>query len=604
MTREGEGRAKRNTVLRETDIELRATAWWLSGTSRLDFPRSGRTFTATLGFIGSEETFRALRPECPLHLLTRANWRVSIEERLVDIVLIEPCLREVTDDWRDSVFDGNACSAEFRELLATARRIGVPTVCWLTSDVAYEDLHAPFAGLVDAVFCADHAFVERLADAGVSAAYLPQCIQPSIHSPFLDLADRDQPLPEVLFLGWTSVLADQELADALRPLVPVGLRIAEPKGRVRQHRTTSTPALQEAILGTVGLRDRLILLKGAKILIQAANDLVPRRTAEQAALEAAACQCVVLHHGPLDPRDARTRFAKTFERWSDLRAFVAQLQSDRVLCLRLAQLGWRVAQEEYCAAKALAAIFSRCGIAAEIPSLRASVVTPTIRPELLEKVLEQFRSQTWANKELVVVANTNDPSAWRRDLVDPSRGEQIVFLPREHWAGAALNTGARRTSGDYVFRMDDDDHYGANYLRDMMLHARSTDADVLGKQVEFLYSTLHDSIFWRPHRAFTPTVFSSQDFSYEKTPLGGFSMALKSAVAVELGYPELFFGFADSSFLAREKQIGKLTLALTDSMNAVVERRADLQSHTWRLENNWESKAYHQLSCRTEDLMV
>lgn len=527
-----------------------------------------------------------------------------MEERLVDLVLIEPCLREVTDDWRDSVFDGNACSPEFRELLDTARSLGVPTACWLTSDVAYEDLQAPFAALVDAAFCADAEFVGRLALAGVTAAHLPHSIQPSIHNPILDLSDRNQPLPEVLFFGWTSVLANHDLADALRPLVPVGLRIAEPKGRIRQHRTTYVSGLQDAFLGTVGLRDRLLLLKGARILIQAADNLVPRRTAEQAALEAAACQCVVLHCGPLHPADARTRFAQTFERWSDLRAFVARLQSDRILHLRLAQIGWRVAQEEYCIAKGLTALLAGCGIAAEAPSPRASVVTPTIRPELLEKVLDQFRSQTWENKELVVVANTNDPSAWQRDLVDPERDEEIIFLPREYWAGVALNVGARRTRGEYIFRMDDDDHYGTNYLRDMMLHARSTGADVLSKQAEFVYSAEHEALFRRPNRAFPPTVFSSSDFSYEATPMGGFTMAIRREIALCRGYPELSFGFADSRFLLREKEKGDLTMVLSDNLNAVVERRADPRSHTFRNRNQWDGAGYQRLEAGIDELMV
>ncbi len=593
------------SILRETDGELRSTVWWFSGSSRLDFPRTERTFATTVGFIGSEELHRALLPECPVHLLTRANWKVSIEAGLVDLVLVEPCLRDVTDEWRDSIFDGAACSAEFKALLRAARGAAVPTACWITSDLAYRDLHAPFAGLVDATFCADWAFADHLARNGVAAAHLPHAVQPSIHNPFLDLADRDGAFPEALFLGWTSVLADEGLADALRPLVPMGLKIAEPRARVRSLKKASAPALRDAILGSVGFRDRLLLLKGAKILVQAENGLAPRWTAERAALEAAACQCVVLHRGALDPRDARSRFAVPFERWSDLRAYVARLQSDRVLRLRLAQLGWRTAQEDYPLAKALAAIFAGAGLPAELPQPRASVVTPTIRPDLLEKTLRQFRDQTWENKELIVVANSDDPSAWRTDLVDPDGREQIVFLPREHWAGAALNLGARRSSGAYVFRMDDDDYYGANYVKDMMLHARSTNADVLGKQAEFVYSTEHGSVFRRPPRAFPPTVFSSTDFSYNATPLAGFVMTMKRSVAMARGYPDLAYGFADSGFLSREKERAELTMALTDNLNAVVERRTDPRSHTWQLENKWhERKKHERLSAKVEDLMI
>ena len=216
--------------------------------------------------------------------------------------------------------------------------------------------------MVDATFCADFAFAERLARDGRVVRHLPHAVQPSLHNPFLDLADREAGPPELLFLGWTSVLSDQRLADD-SPAGAARLAHRRARGAHPVPPESQPPALADAILGSVGLRDRLFLLKHAGILIQADDDLTPRRSAERAALEAAACQCVVLDRGALDPGDARTKFAKSFRRWSDLRAFVARLQSDWVLWLRLAQLGWRTAQEEFAIAGALTAIFAATGIA-------------------------------------------------------------------------------------------------------------------------------------------------------------------------------------------------------------------------------------------------
>ena len=176
-------------------------------------------------------------------------------------------------------------------------------------------------------------------------------------------------------------------------------------------------------------------------------------------------------------------------------------------------------------------------------------------------------------------------------------------MPRDGWAGTALNLGARRSTGDYLFRLDDDDYYGANYVWDMLLSARCTDADIVSKKAEVLYSTEQETVFRRTKRAFLPTFFQIANFSYKATPAGGFTMMVRRAVAIDRGYPELAYGFADSGFLEREREKNELTMALTDSLNAVVERR-DPHTHTWQMVHKWEDATYQRLANPVEDFMV
>src|SRR5690606_9877610 len=102
-------------------------------------------------------------------------------------------------------------------------------------------------------------------------------------------------------------------------------------------------------------------------------------------------------------------------------------------------------------------------------------------PERLRAVVETFRAQSWPERELIVMANTDTPEAWEAGLLDAARNEQIVFLSRDHAAGMAMNLGVGRASGDYVMRMDDDDDYGPAYVEDMMLAAAALRPDIMGK---------------------------------------------------------------------------------------------------------------------------
>ncbi|TPW25977.1 glycosyltransferase family 2 protein [Pararhizobium mangrovi] len=590
------------SILEDADIELKQVPTWNSGTKRFAFPSKRPHSTHTIGFVGSEDLYRAIEPECDIRLLTPTNWRLWLND--IDVVLIEPCLLDVTRAWKGCSFDSGTQSDALRDLLNAARKANVYTAAWITSDVNYWDLHSNFAYLCDATFCADYEFSNRLADVNRCAFHLPQLIQPSLHNPFIDLADRSISTPRIIFLRLTSVLSERSLAQNLSPLCSRGLGIVEVKGHVRRERAYSIPHLRDSVLGYAGFRDRLILLKKAQILIQAEEDPITRHTGERDALEAAACQCVVIYRGKLAAEDARSGFAKVFASWGELLEFVDFLLADRVSFLREAQKSWRIAQEHYNISIALQKILQKSSVSLNSPQKRVTVVTPTYRSSRLSQVLKQFRAQTWAEKELIIVANAGGSDEWDIDQIRGEFGEQIIVLPRECWAATALNVGASRSSGDYIVRMDDDDYYGENYIKDMMLSARCSGADVLGKQGEFVYSQADDCIYRRGKRSFHPTVFLSSEFSYQQTPMTGFCMMMRRDVAVRYGYPDLDYSWADSGFLYRYSEKAELTMAVVDNLNAIVERRTDLLTHTRQRPDNWSDAQVERLENSIADFMV
>ena len=134
-------------------------------------------------------------------------------------------------------------------------------------------------------------------------------------------------------------------------------------------------------------------------------------------------------------------------------------------------------------------VFRRIGFESLVhqqPSV--SVLMPTMRPENVARCLDNFRKQTYPEKEVILILNNAefDLDAIRREAkLIPN--VQVFHVEGRTTLGDCLNRGAEVASGRYIAKMDDDDHYGERYLSDSVLAASFSDADVVGKAFHFVY---------------------------------------------------------------------------------------------------------------------
>ena len=87
---------------------------------------------------------------------------------------------------------------------------------------------------------------------------------------------------------------------------------------------------------------------------------------------------------------------------------------------------------------------------------KVSVVIPTIGRPTLERAVESVINQTFCNWELIIVNdNKNNPVELNVD------NPQIKFFENEKTSGAngARNTGIKKSTGEYIAFLDDDDKW-------------------------------------------------------------------------------------------------------------------------------------------------
>jgi len=209
------------------------------------------------------------------------------------------------------------------------------------------------------------------------------------------------------------------------------------------------------------------------------------------------------------------------------------------------------------------------GHAARTPSVTALV--STVRPERLDEVLTTVAQQRGVDVQLALMLHGFDAPAGLESRLAELGLENVVVLTADMATslGECLNRLVAAADGDVVAKMDDDDRYGPDYLRDQVAALGFSRADVVGKHAHYLHIEGRDLTVLRfPEREHVYTDF-----------VAGPTIVASRAVALENPFPALSTG-EDTGFL-RAVVGGGGTVYAADRFNFVQVRRP--QGHTWQV---------------------
>jgi len=120
-----------------------------------------------------------------------------------------------------------------------------------------------------------------------------------------------------------------------------------------------------------------------------------------------------------------------------------------------------------------------------------SVVLSTVRPGDLTSILSQIKLQTLKTFELFIGLHDIQLNAQHKSLISDlnKRGVKVRVekYAKGDTLGSILTDLAGKTSGDYVAKMDDDDYYGPDHLRDLVDVIVDKGADVAGRAMNYVY---------------------------------------------------------------------------------------------------------------------
>ena len=134
----------------------------------------------------------------------------------------------------------------------------------------------------------------------------------------------------------------------------------------------------------------------------------------------------------------------------------------------------------------------------KLPFPALSVLLATKRPRLLGWTLAGVARQTYPSIELILGLHGGGFEGVEQRLEAFPHPCTIVRAEAAEPLGAVLRRLGAAASGTLVAKMDDDDLYGPNHLWDLVLAREYSQADLVGKWLEFVYLAERDrTISWR-----------------------------------------------------------------------------------------------------------
>ena len=216
---------------------------------------------------------------------------------------------------------------------------------------------------------------------------------------------------------------------------------------------------------------------------------------------------------------------------------------------------------------------------------KVSIIIPTYRKNLLKQCIKKFDSQNYSNKELIIVYNSNQSlTPELSELIFKRDNIKILTAPSEVFTGGAMNVGLVAATGYYCCKIDDDDDYGANYILDLVLHARGINADIFGKYPRYYYYK-SDSSVYQSRMDIKLCVFKPHEIEFGNAWISGNTIAGRKEILKKIWFNSKAYGSADSQLIFQLKEYNPdLTLAILDSLNMVIVRQKDSTNHTWKID--------------------
>lgn len=557
-----------DTVLAELEGSAEADDYDL----RMTQLRTANGATARVGFIGSARLRERLDGLCHVVWLRETDCDAQIAMLDLDLILIETVNDSAPGDWSLAFSSLTGALPEAgKRLFELAGAAGLATRMVVTTSPSAVHMWR------EALEQASAVTVEGARDwSGLpgTPVVVPRSTDPTACSPF-SLQDRNW--DRVLVPAGSDLFQYPDFAEFFDQAGDDTCLIAEFRYQFVPHSLqVRMPSRQLAMASDLSRHQQRILLQNAGVVIIPGTSLRTMGELEELALDAIASGAIPVMFG--DPPTESTILNALDRVFSpgDLIRLRLIYRAFWVRERRWLTLYRDVMRNHVWTADHTTAILGDAAASA-VPQrpLRGTAVVPTKRTWLLPDILATFRRQTWPDRELIVVLNTNE----KVDLPDLRDNEHIFFLSESANIGECLNRAIAAATGDFWAKMDDDDFYSSFYLEDLAYYYRASQADVCGRASPIFYFEGPDETVFAPHRS-RRSFFVPQDRYHVS---GACLSATKNSKVP--AFSSVARNAADSDWLDRVcTSDARYICANTSSI--VVFRSKDDTRHTWKINSD------------------
>ena len=430
--------------------------------------------------IMDEFTFNSYQPECHLHQLTPANWRAELEASNPDLLFIESAWRGKDELWGNKV---GHTSAELQGIVEWCGAKKIPTVFWCKEDPIHFETFLNTAKLFDYVFTTDIDCIHRYKAAlrHDRVYLLPFACQPATTNPVETYQRKDA----FCFAGAYYVRYPERTRDlgsfvmelpAFRPL-----EIYDRNYGKNDPNYQFPVEYQQYIVGTLPFEQIDKAYKGYRYAINLNSIKQSQSMFARRVFELLASNTITISNFSRGLRVLFGDLVITTDSGSEIVRRLNKLADNQEHSRKLRLAGLRKVMSEHTYAQRLAYVVSKVsGKTVEQSLPHIAVLARASSHGELGAIQGNYQRQRYADTSLYVVLG---------DGIAPPMGNdaRIHFLNTEEARDMVID--GLDTKADLVAGMIAEDYYGPNYLADIALATRYTQAELIGKAARYCWGS-------------------------------------------------------------------------------------------------------------------
>ncbi|WP_447985810.1 methyltransferase domain-containing protein [Nitrospira sp. Nam74] len=434
----------------------------------------------SIACIMDEFTFSSFQPEARLHQLTPANWRAELETANPDLLFIESAWRGKDELWGNKV---GHTSAELQGIVEWCGAKKIPTVFWCKEDPIHFETFLNTAKLFNHVFTTDIDCIHRYKGAlGHDRVYLlPFACQPAMNNPIETYQRKDA----FCFAGAYYVRYPERTRDlgnfvmelpAFRPL-----EIYDRNYGKNDANYQFPEEYRPYIVGTLPFDQIDKAYKGYKYAINLNSIKQSQSMFARRVFELLGSNTITISNFSRGLRLLFGDLVITSDSGHEIVRRLNKVASNEEHSRKLRLAALRKVMQEHTYGQRLAYVISKIsGKASHQAMPHIAVLAYALTQSELNVIRANYQRQTYANTSLYVVIDDGVLSGGSHD--------RRVHLVRAEHADNIVVDGLDNTA-ELIAGMVADDYYGPNYLHDIALATRYTQADMIGKAARYLWES-------------------------------------------------------------------------------------------------------------------
>lgn len=546
--------------------------------------------------ITGERLYYGLKDEIDYVPLTETGFLAQLNDE-ADFLLLESCPEAAWGDWHYAYC--GQITENLKQLIQKAKELSIPVVFWLTVDFDYRDQYEQICEWVDLVAYADPRYKNWLeAKQNIRFFEMLPAVQSRLFNPLRfisqELPEPDQK-PSFLFQGAVKAENANELQTQILKSAANWIGFERNQVPTRnQLRKQNNISSNFASKGKVSYRMLPEILKRAHgIYIADSADITHTELVWQV-LENIACRCYTYTQNDDDyvhpilnelEKTVPLFYERPFKKMSE-----RPNQEESLLNEQSVIQAWRYVMANHTYKNRIAQLLEELKLnpdhKPDFPLL--TVVSPTKRPEQVQQILSNYLGQTYKHKELVIVVNESFEHFQEiKNQTSSLKDVQVLHMPKDKKAASALNFANQFSNGKFIFRFDDDDYYGSDYLSDAVRFLQIEDAKVLGKFGAYIKVEEVNKVFHRTKATseMQNVIFEAKELTHSKSAISGATFGVSRELLNQIPFPEESLRTADSAWLEKVRQFSPNTRVLkTDFFQFTVGRQQNQKGHTWSVD--------------------